>query len=281
MKSTALNQYYKLKLNPQTSVAFSEKGFREINLNSELNFNYIDFINNDLCIDNKLLLVKNLLNASVLLGMKKWHLFDVESSNDDLVPGIDPEKNEDYQEYCWGLLSSFVTTGATPLVAEYLYEKFLADGSDVIANHYKEIKIEEGPHQKLCKLDLNELGVDYQKIFSLYTFEKEDSLVEYFWKLAKSKEPLSTLGYAYALEKTALIFNTPKRINEIKDLLGSKENATRCLKAHASNSHEKEHVEDSLRLISTLSNKSITEIAKAALETSSKMNNPFLKIKKL
>ncbi len=281
MKSSALNQYYKINLNPQTSIAFSEKGFREINLNSELNFNYLDFIDNDLFIGNKVLLVKNLLNASILLGIKKWHLFDVESSNDDLVPGIDPEKNKDYQNYCWGLLSSFITTGATPLVAEYLYEKFLADGSDLIANHYKEIKIEEGPHQKLCKLDLKELGVDYQKIFSLYTFEKEDSLVKYFWKLAKSKEPLSTLGYAYALEKTALIFNTPKKIIATKDLLGSKDSAIRCLMAHSSNSHEKEHVEDSLRLISTLSIRSITEIAKATLETSSKMHNPFLRIKKL
>ena len=36
MKSSALTQYYKINLNPQTSIAFSEKGFREINLNSEL-----------------------------------------------------------------------------------------------------------------------------------------------------------------------------------------------------------------------------------------------------
>ena len=48
-----------------------------------------------------------------------------------------------------------------------------------------------------------------------------------------------------------------------------------------STSHEKEHVEQSLRLIATFKNKTIGEIVKATFETSSKMNNPFLNIRKL
>lgn len=281
MNNLKLDPIYKLNLNEKTTIVFSQKSFKKINVNSDLVLHDYDFLDENLKIENKFLLVKNLLNFSIFLGMKKWSLFDFQIYNNDSIFGIESELGEDYQQYCCGLLSSFITTGATPLVAEYLYNKFLEKGLFDIANHYKKIKLEEGPHQKLCIADLNDLRIDYSEIFSHYRFEKEESMVEYFWKLAKSKEPLATLGYAYALEKTALIFNTPQRVDEITELLGEKASATRCLKAHMSTSHEKEHVDESLRLISALNNKVISQIAKATFETSSKMNNPFLKIKKL
>lgn len=281
MKNLTLNPVYKLNLNDHTTLVFSEKRFKKINKDIQLDTNYYDFLDENLTFDNKYSLVKKLLYFSLLLGMNKWSNFDFDIKNDDLVSGVDPDLNDEYQDYCWNLLSSCITTGATPLVADYLYKKFLDQGLLDIANHYKKIKLEEGPHKKLCIADLKDLNIDYKKIFSLYSFDKEESMVKYFWKLAKSKEPLATLGYAYALEKSALIFNTPEKVNQIIDFLGANASATRCIKAHMSTSHEKEHVDQSLRLIATFKNKTIAQIAKATLETSSKMNNPFLKINKL
>ena len=281
MNNFTLDQIYKLNLNAHTTLVFSEKNFKKISKDKELDNNYIDFLDENLNFQNKYSLVKKLLNYSLLLGMNKWSFFDVEINNDNLVSGVDPALNDEYQDYCWNLLSSCITTGATPLVADYLYKKFIDLGLFHIADHFKKMKLEEGPHKKLCIADLKDLEINHKKIFSLYKFEKEESMVKYFWKLAKSNEPLATLGYAYALEKTALIFNTPERVQEIVDLLGSKASATRCIKAHMSTSHEKEHVEQSLRLIATFKNKTIGEIVKATFETSSKMNNPFLNISKL
>jgi hypothetical protein len=153
--------------------------------------------------------------------------------------------------YVYQLLSSYQTTHATPAVMRAVAARMQASGRENLAAHCLNVAREESGHDTLALMDIRALGLPAERLVNDFRPIQATVLVELFHQLAQSAEPVSVLGYAYALERSAL-FVQEAYIESIEQLLPPGVNATRCLRVHSAVGSDAGHVDESIALIAGL-----------------------------
>ncbi len=170
-----------------------------------------------------------------------------------------------------GLAASYQTTHATPPTLRRVAERFRAAARMDLADYCEEVAREESGHDELALRDLAALGIDAHAFVEQVRPASALALVDYFHQLAAGDEPVSVLGYAYALERMAL-FDTRERVAAIEALIPAGIKATRCLRVHSAAGDEVRHVDDSLAFIAQLSAAERLSIVRALYRTAKLMN---------
>lgn len=167
------------------------------------------------------------------------------------------------------LAGSYQTTHATPRTMRRVAERLAARGQQFAAAHCLKVADEESGHDTLALLDLAALGLPAQEFVARLRPINALVLVELFARLADSEQPIAVLGYAYALERSALL-STEASVAAIERLIPAGVNATRCLRVHSAvGDTETKHVSESIEFMSTLPQQDRAAIVRAAYQTGS------------
>ncbi|MEY4757909.1 MAG: hypothetical protein RJA34_2807 [Pseudomonadota bacterium] len=150
-----------------------------------------------------------------------------------------------------GLASSYQTAHATPPIMRMVAERFRAIGRAKVAEYCEQVAREESGHDELALRDLAALGINALAFVAQLRPARAMVVVDYFQQLATSADPISVLGYAYALERTSL-FQTGERVAAIEAVIPAGIMATRCLRVHSAVGTDMRHVEESLTFIAEL-----------------------------
>ncbi len=176
------------------------------------------------------------------------------------------------QWHIHSLASSYQTTHATPPTMRSLAKRAAGLGNQRLAAHCKKVAREESGHDQLALCDLAALGIDAEAFVAHYRPARSVALVHYFQQLSSGPNPVAVLGYAYALERRALL-NTTKMMHTIEGVIPDGVKANRCLRVHSSLGPEVDHVDDSLKFIAASSAAERKLIANALYETIVMMND--------
>lgn len=175
-------------------------------------------------------------------------------------------KNSILLRHIFSLAASYQTTSVTPPVMRQAAEALEARGQKTAAEHCRKVAVEEAGHDTLALMDLTALGLPAQQLVERLRPEKSLALADLFRSMAVSQEPITTLGYAYALERVAL-FTTSATIEAVETAMPPGVNATRCLRVHSAVGSDSGHVTESIDLIASLPPKDRVSVAQAAFAT--------------
>lgn len=166
------------------------------------------------------------------------------------------------------LACSYQTTHATPPTMRRVGAYFAAQGRNDVAAYCLHVAEEETGHDTLALMDIAALGLPAQEFVARLRPKNSLALVELFTRHAGSSEPIAVLGYAYALERYSLLFNTETTVAAFERLIPAGIKATRCLRVHSSVSKsEVRHLTESLEFIATLPPQDRAAIARTVYET--------------
>jgi hypothetical protein len=177
-------------------------------------------------------------------------------------------------EHIYSLASSYQTTHATPPTMKFVAERLAATGQHEAASHCRKVAEEESGHDTLALNDLSALGLPAQDFVDRLRPKGSLVTVALFKRYANSAQPISVLGYAYALERMAL-FNTEATIAAIEQLIPKGIKATSCLRVHSAVGSDAGHVAESIDFIAKLPAHDRTAIARAAYETISENSSDY------
>jgi hypothetical protein len=149
------------------------------------------------------------------------------------------------------LASSYQTTHATPPTMRRAADRLAACGQPEVAEYCRHVAAEESGHDTLALMDLNALGLPAAVLVERLRPKNALALVALFTQFADSNEPIAVLGYAYTLERMALL-NTEASITAIEQHIPRNVNASRCLRVHSAVGSDTDHVAASLEFIATL-----------------------------
>jgi hypothetical protein len=179
--------------------------------------------------------------------------------------------------YIYALAGSYQTTHATPPTMRAVAERFRAQGNAPghasVVEYCLGVAGEETGHDRLALKDLEALGVRAAEFVAKVRPANAVALVGLFRRLAEGAAPISVLGYAYALERSALA-KTPEAIAAIEAIIPPGTMATRCLRVHSAVGTDAGHVQQSLDFIARLDGTERAHIAWAAFETAVTMMVP-------
>lgn len=167
--------------------------------------------------------------------------------------------------HVYSLLSSYQTTHATPSVARHAAGRLAARGKHAAVAHFLHMAEEESGHDTLALMDLAALGLPACAVQDIQPAGAV-KLAALFWRLADSAEPISALGWAYALERHAL-FTKEEDIAAIERHLPPGIRATRCLRVHSAVGSDARHVAESIDFMATLPAQDRMHIVRAVFET--------------
>ena len=176
-------------------------------------------------------------------------------------------------EYTYGLAGSYHTTHATPPTMRRVADLLRARGDAALARHCSDVADEESGHDALALKDLDALGLRSAEFVRDVQPRNAMALVALFTGLARGPRPPSVLGYAYALERLALL-QTQESIDAIEALVPPGMMATRCLRVHSAVGSDAGHVTESLEVIARLPPSDRIAIVHAAFETAALMTSP-------
>ena len=159
--------------------------------------------------------------------------------------------NPTVKQHIYSLASSYQTTHATPPMMAIAVRHYRAAGRENLAVYFEQIIREESGHDELALMDLRALGVDAQAFVDAVRPANATALANCGYQLVQSAEPVSVLGYAYALERMSL-FQTEDSVAAIEAILPQGVKATRCLRVHSSVGTDAHHVDESLEFIAGL-----------------------------
>jgi hypothetical protein len=181
------------------------------------------------------------------------------------------------ERYIYALAGAYQTTSATPPTMRAVAERFRVEGNArchaSVAEHCLSVADEETGHDRLALKDLEALGIRSAEFVTKVRPANTVALVGVFRRLAEGAAPISVLGYAYALERSALA-KTPEAVAAIEALIPPGTMATRCLRVHSAAGTDAGHVRQSLDFIARLDSTDRAHIARAAFETAVTMTVP-------
>jgi hypothetical protein len=184
-----------------------------------------------------------------------------------------PARVPSLERYIYSLAGAYQTTSATPPTMRAVAERFRARGNARVADYCLSVADEETGHDRLALKDLEALGIRSAEIVMKVQPANAVALVGLFRRLAEGGNPISVLGYAYALERRAL-FQTRKAVAAVEAIVPSGTMATRCLRVHSALGTDARHVGESLDFIACLSGADRAHIARATFETAATMTVP-------
>jgi hypothetical protein len=168
--------------------------------------------------------------------------------------------------YIHSLAGWYQTSHSTPPTVRRVAKRLAARGQHTAATYCLHVAHEESGHDALALMDLAALGVPAQELVVRVRPKNSLALVELFNRIADSDSPIAILGYAYALERSAL-FITEQSIAAMERLIPADINATRFLRVHSAVGADAGHVAESLAFIATLPPEDRATIARATYET--------------
>lgn len=164
------------------------------------------------------------------------------------------------------LAGSYQTTSATPPVMRQVAERLEACGQANAAAHCRQVADDESGHDTLALMDLAALGLPAQQLVERLKPKNVLALVDLFRSMADSQQPISTLGYAYGLERAAL-FTKAAAIEAIDAAMPPGVMATRCMRVHSAVGSDSGHVAESIALIASLAPDDRDCVARATYAT--------------
>jgi hypothetical protein len=156
-----------------------------------------------------------------------------------------------------------LTRSTTSLMRE-ASAKFEALGRGVLAAWAGAKAREEHNHDLLAIRDIEALGYDAHAVVRALVPEAASKLVAYFQSTVRVSDPIGCVGYSYALERLALTVGEAE-IHRVDALLPGVR-ATRCLRVHSAIGGDTDHVEDTVRMVASLTGPERTQVAIAAYQ---------------
>ncbi len=169
--------------------------------------------------------------------------------------------------WAWRLCGAYQTTHATPRVMALAAERFASAGYPTLAAWAGDKVREERGHDTLTLRDLAALGYDAERMVAELVPGKAAALVAYFdATLIADDAPLGCVGYAYALERLALLRDRSS-VEAVQAILPDGVDATRCMRVHSASGSDAAHVEETIAVVAALEPAARGHIARATYET--------------
>lgn len=180
------------------------------------------------------------------------------------LDGVAPPLTMD--EYVQRVLACYYGGKATPPLMLRAAERFRVAGRHDLESWGRAVAVDED-HDHLALADLVELGYPPEVVDTMPCPAFKAAAIEYFEACVDGDEPVSCMGYVYALERAAALIER-SYVEAIEAWLGPGVNATRCLRWHSSVGDEPHHVERLLRAIVSLPASERACVARSAYQAS-------------
>jgi hypothetical protein len=171
------------------------------------------------------------------------------------------------------LCADYQTTRATPPLMAEAAERFDHAGRRALARWAASKVEDERGHDELALRDLRALGLDAAGIVEALRPRWAIALVEYFTRAVRVADPICCVGYAYALEGSALAV-TAATLRRIEAALPHGVHATRCIRVHSALGGDARHADQLVAMVSRLRASERASVAGACYETSLILNAP-------
>lgn len=178
-------------------------------------------------------------------------------------------KKADYSlpRYVYSLAASKVTIDSTPPMMRSTVKNLISKKAPVAWVHFfEQMATDEDGHEITPVADINALGISAVSFFKDYQPAGTVKLVQYGWKLSGSSEPVATLGYAYALQRSSLLLNK-KIVDKIEAIIPVGVVANRSLRLHSGVGQNAKHVAEAEEFIATLPPQAKESVLLAIFET--------------
>lgn len=164
------------------------------------------------------------------------------------------------------LCATYRTTHATPGVLWRAALAFKAQGRTELAAFVEQKICEETGHDRLALKDLESLNLPARRLVEAVESPAALAMVEYFNRLADESNPVGTLGYSYALERTALL-TRQEHIDATQAVCPPGVDVTRCMRVHSAVGADPAHVAELEEFIAGLAAGERAVIAGTVYET--------------
>lgn len=168
---------------------------------------------------------------------------------------IQPKPNKaqySLPRYVYSLAASKLTIDSTPPMMRATVQNLLSKKAPKAWIHFFEkMAKEEDGHELTPVADINALGIAADSFFKDYQPAGTVKLVEYGWKISRSNEPVATVGYAYALQRSSLLLDK-KIVEKIEAIIPIGVVANSSLRLHSGVGQNAKHVAEIEEFIATL-----------------------------
>ena len=160
------------------------------------------------------------------------------------------EERDPFLAYVHYLAGLYQTTRVTTPTMRRVAERFEEDSRTDLAVRCRRVAEEELGHDRLALMDLDALGVPGEALVArlqpAWALESAALLARY-----AESQPIACFGYAYALERTALM-NSAATVARMESLARPGADVTRCLRIHSAAGADASHVKESVLFIAAL-----------------------------
>ena len=175
--------------------------------------------------------------------------------------------------YIYDLARVYRLTHATPPIMRRAASRLRAMGDVATSRHLAQAADEEIGHDRLALKDLEELRIRAPEFVDDVRPRLAIEMLALVERLAEGPEPISVLGYVYAVERLSL-FITQEQIDAIEALVPTGVMATRCLRVHSAVGTDPRHVTAAVDVIARLSAADRISVCHAAFETMACITSP-------
>jgi hypothetical protein len=166
------------------------------------------------------------------------------------VPAPVPAMSE--TRWVFRLAGLYHLTARTPALLREASVRFAAAGRVGLARWASQKAREERNHDLLALRDLEELGYRAQDLVREVEPAIAARLVRFFEASVKRSDPIGCVGYSYALERLAMTVSAAD-VLAVEAVLPAGSRATRCLRVHSALGSDRDHVDDTVELVASLS----------------------------
>lgn len=167
--------------------------------------------------------------------------------------------------YAFRLAGSYHSTHATPRIMTRAKERFEELGRADLAGFAHEKVVEETGHDELALADLRALGYDAEALVAAIKPPGAAALVAAEERAVEGPQPLASIGFAYAIERSSTRIGR-SYVTAVEKILGPGVFATRCLRVHSAVGIDVEHVQSAVRFIAGLPGPERALVAAAVYE---------------
>jgi hypothetical protein len=144
-------------------------------------------------------------------------------------------------------------------------ERFEALGRPDLAGFAQGKVDEETGHDELALADLRALGYEADALVAAIVPPGPAALVAAEDRTIEGDEPIASLGYGYAIERSSTRVGAGY-LEALQEILGHGVFATRCLRVHSALGADVEHVHSAVRFIAGMAGQDRTRITAAVYE---------------
>lgn len=177
------------------------------------------------------------------------------------------------EDYIFDLCLTYQTTTATPATLRTARDRFIAIGDRLAADFAERKAVEETGHDRLALRDLAALSIPGDACVLAWTPSLGRTLVNSFQALAQNERPYGVFGYAYVLERLAMM-RSDREIRAIQALAPAGVDITRCRRVHSATGVDTDHVADLVEFITHLSVADRQSVCRAVYQTANLMTQP-------